>query len=172
MIKNLRAIPVDLLYNVIRLDLTNFRSGIRNLKKNPIEWKGGVEMKLLESGEDYLEAILVLQKQEEKVRSIDIANALKVSKASVCVAMKNLKKGGSIHMGEDHVITLTEEGKRLAEFVYERHVLFSEVLANLGVDQETARKDACRMEHVLSEDSFQVLKHYFDQNGISSEHRE
>ena len=83
MIKNLRAIPVDLLYNVIRLDLTNFRSGIRNLKKNPIEWKGGVEMKLLESGEDYLEAILVLQKQEEKVRSIDIANALKVSKASV-----------------------------------------------------------------------------------------
>ena len=100
-------------------------------------------MKLLESGEDYLEAILVLQ-----------------------------KKGGFIHMGEDHVITLTEEGKRLAESVYERHVLFSEVLANLGVDQETARKDACRMEHVLSEDSFQVLKHYFDQNGISSEHRE
>ena len=97
-------------------------------------------MKLLESGEDYLETILVLQKQEDKVRSIDIANALKVSKASVCVAMKNLKKGGYIHMGDDHVITLTEEGQRLAESIYERHVLFSEVLSKLGVDQETAKK--------------------------------
>nr|WP_300308982.1 metal-dependent transcriptional regulator [uncultured Anaerostipes sp.] len=129
-------------------------------------------MKLLESGEDYLETILVLQKQEDKVRSIDIANALKVSKASVCVAMKNLKKGGYIHMGDDHVITLTEEGQRLAESIYERHVLFSEVLSKLGVDQETAKKDACRMEHVLSEDSFKVLKKYFSQNGIPSENRE
>lgn len=129
-------------------------------------------MKLLESGEDYLETILVLQKQEDKVRSIDIANALKVSKASVCVAMKNLKKGGYIHMGDDHVITLTEEGQRLAESIYERHVLFSEVLSKLGVDQETAKKDACRMEHVLSEDSFKVLKKYFNQNGIPSENRE
>ena len=119
-------------------------------------------MKLLESGEDYLETILVLQKQEDKVRSIDIANALKVSKASVCVAMKNLKKGGYIHMGDDHVITLTEEGQRLAESIYERHVLFSEVLSKLGVDQETAKKDACRMEHVLSEDSFKVLKKSYD----------
>ncbi|HJC51502.1 MAG TPA: metal-dependent transcriptional regulator [Candidatus Anaerostipes avistercoris] len=129
-------------------------------------------MKLLESGEDYLETILVLQKQEDKVRSIDIANALKVSKASVCVAMKNLKKGGYIHMGDDHVITLTEEGQRLAESIYERHVLFSEVLSKLGVDRETAKKDACRMEHVLSEDSFKVLKKYFSQNGIPSENRE
>ena len=129
-------------------------------------------MKLLESGEDYLETILVLQKQEDKVRSIDIANALKVSKASVCVAMKNLKKGGYIHMGDDHVITLTEEGQRLAESIYERHVLISEVLSKLGVDQETAKKDACRMEHVLSEDSFKVLKKYFSQNGIPSENRE
>ena len=129
-------------------------------------------MKLLESGEDYLETILVLQKQEDKVRSIDITNALKVSKASVCVAMKNLKKGGYIHMGDDHVITLTEEGQRLAESIYERHVLFSEVLSKLGVDQETAKKDACRMEHVLSEDSFKVLKKYFSQNGIPSENRE
>ena len=129
-------------------------------------------MKLLESGEDYLETILVLQKQEDKVRSIDIANALKVSKASVCVAMKNLKKGGYMHMGDDHVITLTEEGQRLAESIYERHVLFSEVLSKLGVDQETAKKDACRMEHVLSEDSFKVLKKYFSQNGIPSENRE
>ena len=129
-------------------------------------------MKLLESGEDYLETILVLQKQEDKVRSIDIANALKVSKASVCVAMKNLKKGGYIHMGDDHVITLTEEGQRLAESIYERHVLFSEVLSKLGVDRETAKKDACRMEHLLSEDSFKVLKKYFSQNGIPSENRE
>ena len=129
-------------------------------------------MKLLESGEDYLETILVLQKQEDKVRSIDIANALEVSKASVCVAMKNLKKGGYIHMGDDHVITLTEEGQRLAESIYERHVLFSEVLSKLGVDRETAKKDACRMEHVLSEDSFKVLKKYFSQNGIPSENRE
>lgn len=129
-------------------------------------------MKLLESGEDYLETILVLQKQDDKVRSIDIANALKVSKASVCVAMKNLKKGGYIHMGDDHVITLTEEGQRLAESIYERHVLFSEVLSKLGVDRETAKKDACRMEHVLSEDSFKVLKKYFSQNGIPSENRE
>ena len=75
-------------------------------------------------------------------------------------------------MGDDHVITLTEEGQRLAESIYERHVLFSEVLSKLGVDQETAKKDACRMEHVLSEDSFKVLKKYFSQNGIPSENRE
>ena len=70
------------------------------------------------------------------------------------------------------VITLTEEGQRLAESIYERHVLFSEVLSKLGVDRETAKKDACRMEHVLSEDSFKVLKKYFSQNGIPSENRE
>ena len=75
-------------------------------------------------------------------------------------------------MGDDHVITLTEEGQRLAESIYERHVLFSEVLSKLGVDRETAKKDACRMEHVLSEDSFKVLKKYFSQNGIPSENRE
>ncbi len=123
-------------------------------------------MKVKESGEDYLEAILVLQKRGGRVRSVDVAAEMQLSKASVSVAMKNLRNGGYILMSENHEIVLTETGRELAEMIYERHVLFSRVLSSLGVDLETARKDACRMEHVLSAESFEALKMYFRKNGV------
>ena len=123
-------------------------------------------MKVKESGEDYLEAILVLQKRGGRVRSVDVAAEMQLSKASVSVAMKNLRNGGYILMSENHEIVLTETGRELAEMIYERHVLFSRVLSSLGVDLEIARKDACRMEHVLSAESFEALKMYFRKNGV------
>ena len=118
-------------------------------------------MKVMESGEDYLETILILQNRSGTVRSIDIAAELKVSRASVSVAMKNLKKGGYVNIGDNHEITLTPKGRKLAETMYERHLLFSDVLSYLGVERQVALKDACRMEHAISAESFQVLKSYF-----------
>ena len=123
-------------------------------------------MKIMESGEDYLETVLILQNKCGTVRSVDIAEEMNVSKASVSVAMKNLRKGGYINMGKDHEITLTPEGKKLAETIYERHLMFSNVLSKLGVDQETALQDACRMEHALSGESFEALKNYFLKSGV------
>ncbi len=124
-------------------------------------------MKIMESGEDYLEMILILQNRTgTSVRSVDIAAELNVSKASVSVAMKNLRNGGYIRMGENHEISLTEQGRKLAETIYERHLLFSDVLCSLGVEKETALRDACRMEHALSAESFEALKQYFLKNGV------
>ncbi|MBC8531038.1 metal-dependent transcriptional regulator [Gehongia tenuis] len=125
-------------------------------------------MKVMESGEDYLEMILMLQGRQGTVRSIDIASEMRVSRASVSVAMKNLRKGGYIDMGENHEIFLTPEGRKLAETMYERHLLFSNVLSGLGVERETALHDACRMEHIISAESFEALKKYFEKNGIES----
>ncbi len=121
-------------------------------------------MKIMESGEDYLETILILKNKGKAVRSIDVAAEMKVSKASVSVAMKNLKKGGYVRMNENHEIFLTPEGRNLAETMYERHLLFSDVLMRLGVDREVAVRDACHMEHALSAESFQALKGYFLKN--------
>ena len=123
-------------------------------------------MKVMQSGEDYLETVLILQNRGGIVRSIDIAAEMKVSKASVSVAMKNLKNGGYINMDENHEISLTTQGRKLAETMYERHTLFSNVLSHLGVNKETAIRDACRMEHVISAESFEALKTYFLKNGI------
>lgn len=123
-------------------------------------------MKVMESGEDYLETILILSNKGGSVRSVDIAAEMKVTKASVSVAMKNLKNGGYIEMNENHEIFLTKDGLHLAEKMYERHLLFSEVLSSLGVDLETAIEDACRMEHVISSESFEVLKEYFLKYGV------
>ncbi|WP_334301386.1 metal-dependent transcriptional regulator [Lientehia hominis] len=124
-------------------------------------------MKVKESGEDYLERILMLQDKRGTVRSIDVAAEMNVSKASVSVAMKNLRKGGYILMDAKHEISLTPEGRKLAETVYERHLLFSEILSRIGVSRETALQDACRMEHVISGESFEALKRYFLENGMS-----
>ncbi len=124
-------------------------------------------MKVMESGEDYLETILILQMKGNPVRSVDVAEAMNVSRASVSVAMKNLKQGGYIRMSDGYQISLTTKGKALAEIMYERHLLFSNVLSSLGVDRETAMHDACRMEHVLSAKSFRALKTYFVENGIA-----
>lgn len=111
-----------------------------------------------ESIEDYLETILFLQKKLGQVRSIDIANEMNFSKPSVSVAMKNLREKGYITVSEAGHIVLTESGKRQAEDVLEKHTILSDWLISLGVDEEIAREDACRMEHDISEESFAAIK--------------
>lgn len=115
-------------------------------------------MKIQESAENYLEAILMLSMDKPHVRSIDIANELDFSKPSVSVAMKNLRENGYILMDGSGYITLTEAGSRIAETMLERHTLLSNWLMFLGVDKKTALEDACRMEHVLSAQTFEAVK--------------
>ena len=115
-------------------------------------------MKIQESAENYLETILILNKRNGQVRSIDIANELDYSKPSISVAMKNLRENGYVSMNESGYITLTEKGSRIAETIYERHTLLSDWLLRLGVDKKTAAEDACRIEHVISTESFEAIK--------------
>ena len=115
-------------------------------------------VKLRASGEDYLEAILVLHKKIGMVRSVDIARYMEVTKPSVCVAVNTLKDGGFLIMDENHFLHLTDIGREVAEKIYERHCFFTEQLIAAGVDPETAEADACRIEHVISETSFEKLK--------------
>ena len=117
-------------------------------------------MKIQESAENYLETILMLGKANGNVRSIDIATALSFSKPSVSVAMKNLRENGYILMDKDGFIALTEKGHEIAETIYERHTLLSSFLMYLGVSKETATQDACRIEHVISPESFEALKQH------------
>lgn len=117
-------------------------------------------MKIQESAENYLETILMLGKKKGNVRSIDIATALSFSKPSVSVAMKNLRENGYILMDKDGFIALTEKGHEIAETIYERHTLLSSFLMYLGVSKETASQDACRIEHVISPESFEALKQH------------
>lgn len=112
------------------------------------------------SSEDYLETILMLSEQLPVVRSIDIATHLNFSKPSVSVAMKRLKETGKITMSSAGYITLTEEGKEIAEKVYERHRVLSSMLVSLGVNPEVANEDACEMEHVISEESFRAIQNH------------
>lgn len=114
-----------------------------------------------ESLEDYLETILMLQKKNGHVRSIDIANEMSFSKPSVSVAMKNLREKGYITMADNGYITLTASGNQRAESVLERHTLLSNWLISIGVNKETALADACRIEHDLSEESFEAIKKAF-----------
>ncbi len=111
-----------------------------------------------ESLEDYLETILLLQKRLGQVRSIDIANEMNFSKPSVSVAMKNLREKAYITTSDNGFITLTETGKQRAESVLERHTILSDWLISLGVSRQTALEDACRVEHDLSEESFNAIK--------------
>ena len=120
-------------------------------------------MNIQESGEDYLEAILKLKQEHGTVRSIDIARELNYSKPSVSRAMGILKERGLIHI-EEREITLTEEGMKIAERIYGRHRFLQKFLCELGVDPQTAENDACRMEHVLSEDSYQKLKQFVEEH--------
>ena len=115
-------------------------------------------MKLHASGEDYLEAILVLQKQKGMVRSVDVARHMDVSKPSVCHAVATLKNGGFLTMDDGFFLHLTNIGREVAEQIYEKHRFFTERLIAAGVDPETAEADACRIEHVISEESFKRLK--------------
>ena len=117
-------------------------------------------MKIQESAENYLETILVLHKRKGIVRSIDIANEMSFSKPSVSVAMKNLRLGGYIKVDDDGNITLLDKGLEIAEKIYERHTLLSSWLASMGVDPEVAAEDACRMEHVISSETFDALKRH------------
>lgn len=119
-------------------------------------------MKIQESAEMYLETILVLDRRNHSVRSIDIACELDYSKPSVSVAMKNLRENGYIDIDADGYITLTEKGKEIADTMYERHTLISDWLIRLGVDKATAVEDACRMEHVISADSFEAIKKHLN----------
>ena len=115
-------------------------------------------MKLHASGEDYLETILVLQKKLGMVRSVDVARHMEVTKPSVCVAVNTLKDGGFLIMDENHFLHLTDIGREVAEKIYERHCFFTEQLIAAGVDPETAEADACRIEHIISDESFDRLK--------------
>ena len=114
--------------------------------------------KLHASGEDYLEAILVLQKQKGMVRSVDVARHMDVSKPSVCHAVATLKNGGFLTMDDGFFLHLTNIGREVAEQIYEKHRFFTERLIAAGVDSEIAEADACRIEHVISEESFRRLK--------------
>ena len=115
-------------------------------------------MKIHESAENYLETILILKKRLGQVRSIDIASELSFSKPSVSVAMKNLRLNGYIDVSKDGYITLLEKGQEIAEKIYERHTLFSDWLVTLGVSPEVAAEDACRIEHVISNETFEAFK--------------
>ena len=115
-------------------------------------------MKGNESAENYLETILILRKTLPVVRSVDVANELGFKKSSVSVAMKNLREKNHITVSDSGFITLTESGREIAEMIYERHTLLSSWLERLGVDHETAAADACRMEHVISKESFEAIK--------------
>ena len=115
-------------------------------------------MKLHASGEDYLEAILVLHKKTGMVRSVDVARHLEVTKPSVCHAVATLREGGFLTMDSDYFLHLTGVGREVAEQIYEKHCFFTDRLIEAGVDPETAERDACRIEHVISDESFQRLK--------------
>ena len=114
-------------------------------------------MKILESSENYLETILLLSKRLPVVRSVDIAEELSFARPSVSIAMKRLRENGYIEVDGSGFITLTEEGKKIADSVYDRHVLLTEFFKSLGVDPETASEDACRIEHVISTESFHAM---------------
>lgn len=115
-------------------------------------------MKIQESAENYLETILVLKNRNGAVRSIDIANELGFSKPSVSVAMKNLRENGYIEVDASGYITLLDSGRQIAEKIYERHTTLSKWLVSLGVDAKTAAEDACRIEHIISSESFEAIK--------------
>lgn len=117
-------------------------------------------MKIQESRENYLEAILILEQQKGQVRSIDVANYLDFSKPSVSVAVNNLKNALLLTVSPEGWLQLTDAGRALAEQVYERHRLLTRLLIAMGVDETTAQEDACRIEHVISQTSFEKIKEY------------
>ncbi len=117
-------------------------------------------MKLQESGEMYLETIYVLQEKKPFVRSIDVANEMNFSKPSVSRAMGILKNNGYLTMGSDGKITLTEEGIKIAKKTYERHNILTEAFVKLGVNARIAEDDACRVEHVISDETFDAIKRF------------
>ena len=120
-------------------------------------------MQLQESGEMYLETIYVLSKQCDHVRSVDVSEHMGYSKPSVSRAVSLLKSGGYITMDKDNYIHLTETGLEIAEKIYARHTVLSALLTRLGVSPETASEDACRMEHAISDESFEAIRNFVEQ---------
>lgn len=120
-------------------------------------------MKIHELGEDYLEAILILQKQmgESAVRSVDLARHMGFSKPSISHAVGVLRDGGFLTMDKDSFLHLTVEGRKIAERIYERHRFFTQWLIEAGIDPETAEQDACRMEHTVSQESFEQIRNAY-----------
>jgi len=121
-------------------------------------------MKIRKSAEDYLEAMLVMQERHGYIRSIDIAGELNVTKPSVSYATKRLRENGYITMDKEGLITLTEKGLEIAESMYERHRLLTQFFVRLGIDEKIAREDACKIEHDLSEETFQAIKRHAEES--------
>ncbi len=119
-------------------------------------------MQIKESAENYLETILVLSQKHGSVRSIDIASEMEFTKASISVAMKRLRENEYIVVEKDGAIHLTDKGKDIAERVYERHQIIAKILIALGVGEETAYEDSCKIEHDLSNESFEKIKKYYE----------
>ena len=115
-------------------------------------------LRIHESGEDYLEAIFVLQKKKGMVRSVDVSEYLGVKKPSVCHAVSILEQGGFLFKDEEHFLHLTERGRKMAEAIYERHCYFKNWLIEAGVEDATAEQEACRIEHDISEQSLKKIK--------------
>ena len=125
-------------------------------------------MQIHQSAEDYLETILMLSQRMGKVRSIDVVNELGFTKASVSIAMKNLRASECIEVSPEGNITLTDKGRAIAEKIYERHQYITRWLRALGVSPETAEDDACRIEHVISDETFEALKRHSIENAQES----
>ncbi len=123
-------------------------------------------MRTNQSAEDYLEAILMLKNENGYVRSIDVAHALGFSKPSVSVAMKSLREKGYVTVDEQGHISLTEKGLSIANKVYERHEILTKLLIHIGVDEETAMEDSCKIEHDLSEITFTKLKEFLTKSNL------
>lgn len=121
-------------------------------------------MKIYESAENYLETILMLTKRSGSVRSIDIVNEMNVTKPSVSVAMKQLRENGYIEMDLQSLITLTKKGKEIAEKIYEKHILLKNVFTALGVSEDVAIADACKIEHDLSDETISCIKKYYEEH--------
>ena len=117
-------------------------------------------MRILESAEDYLEAMLMMREQHGYIRSVDIANELNVTKPSVSYATKRLRESGYITMDKDGLISLTPEGMAIAARIYERHRTLTAFFMYLGVSEEVAREDACKVEHDLSEETYEAMKRH------------
>ena len=117
-----------------------------------------------ESAENYLETILILSKKRPVVRSVDIANELGFKKSSVSIAMKHLREKNHITVTEEGFIYLTDSGKEIADMIYTRHEILSSFLVNIGVAKEIAEEDACKIEHVISAESFDALRNYLTKN--------
>ena len=119
-------------------------------------------MKIQKSAEDYLETVLILSRQNGSVRAVDIANALNFSKPSVSIAMKNLRENGYVELDGNGCIRLCGKGREIAERIYERHTVLTDWLTGLGVDPIVAAEDACRIEHVISAESFEAIRRQRD----------